>query len=194
MQAHIILDIHTLTQYNLSMHSALAVWFHNLCNSWINSSGAEFQSSSSDDDIPGLEPITPLHSQYITNNQFLAFLDGYPMPTTIDANVSPVHVFASEPCTSWSYTQSQSAPFAVQDIADAYHHVHIDVDHADTHSPVDSNPPPPYDSALWDPGYSTDDSRPLLVDDSSTDGYDSSSSEESIPAHARYDADSDIDV
>ena len=55
------------------------------------------------------------------------------------------------------------------------------------------NPPPPYDSALWDPGYSTDDSLPLLVDDSSTDGYDSSSSEESIPVHARYDVDSDID-
>jgi hypothetical protein len=31
------------------------------------------------------------------------------------------------------------------------------------------------------------------MDDSSTDGYDSSSSEESIPAHARYDVDSDID-
>ena len=58
---------------------------------------------------------------------------------------------------------------------------------------MNSNPPPPYDSALWDPGYSTDDSLPPLVDDSSTDGYDSSSSEESIPAHARYDVDSDID-
>ena len=76
--------------------------------------------------------------------------------------------------------QSQIAdPFVAQDIADAYHHVEV--------------PPPPYNIALWDPGYSSDDSLPPPVDDSSTDGYDSSSSEESIPAHARYDVDSDID-
>jgi hypothetical protein len=130
------------------MHSALAVWFHNLCDSWINSSSAEFHSRSSDDDMPGRVTIMPLHPQYISNNQLLAFLDGHSMPTTIDTDASPVFFFASEPCTSWSSTQSQSAPFAVQDIADAYHHVHIDVDHADTHSPVNSNPPPPYDSAL----------------------------------------------
>ena len=89
MQAHTFLDIHTLTQYNLSMHSAPAAWFDNLCDSWSNSSGAEFQSSSSDDEMPGLEePVTSLHSQFITNNQFFAFLDGYPMPITVDADKS----------------------------------------------------------------------------------------------------------
>ena len=64
MQAHIVLDIHTLTQYNLSMHSALAAWFDNLCDSWTNSSSAEFRSSSSDDEMPCFEPITSLHSRF----------------------------------------------------------------------------------------------------------------------------------
>ena len=125
MQAHIVLDIHTLTQYNLSMPSALAVWFDNLCDSWTNSSGAEFQSSSSNDDKPGFEPITSLHSQYITNNQFLAVLDGYPMPITIDANVLLVHFVAAEQCTSWGPAHSQPALLSTHDISDAYHRMHV---------------------------------------------------------------------
>ena len=40
MQAHIVLTIHTLTQYNLPMHSALrlAAWFDKLYYSWTNGS------------------------------------------------------------------------------------------------------------------------------------------------------------
>jgi len=33
----------------MSIHSALAAWFDNLCDSWTNSNGAEFLSSNSDD-------------------------------------------------------------------------------------------------------------------------------------------------
>ena len=147
-QAHIVLDIHALTQYTLSMHYVVAAWFDNLCYSWTNSNGAEFLSSSIDDQMPGLEPVTSLHSQFITNDQFFAFLDESPIPITVDADILRVHFFTSEPCTSWSSTHSQSGPFVVQDIVDAYHHVHIYVDHTDISSqPISvaysaySNPP-----------------------------------------------------
>jgi hypothetical protein len=203
MQAHIVFGIHTLTQCTLSMHSAVAGWFDNLSDAWTNSSGAEYLSSSSDDELPGLINVTSLHSHFFTNEQFFAFLDGSPIPITVDSDVSPIFFVADPPCTSlssallptiegpptvpFSWNNSLPAPFSVQDISDAYHHVHIDVD-----SPLPDSPPP-YDSALWDPAYSSDDEMPPLTDGSSTDGYDSSSSDESIPAHARYDVDSEID-
>ena len=99
-------------------------------------------------------------------------------------------------CPYWhSDTDSQFAAFSFEDIADAYHH--MAVDHADTYYPVHAEPSPSYYIALWDPGCSSNDSfsLPDLVSDSSIDGYmyDNSSSEESIPAQARYDVDSEID-
>ena len=113
------------------------------------------------------------------------------MPTTIDANVLPVHLVATEPCTSWSPAHSQPALFSTHDISDAYHHMHVD--DAGIHSLTTTNPPPPYGIALSDPGHSSDDSSPDLIDDSSTDGYDSTGSDESVPVHTRYDVDSEID-
>ena len=189
MQAHIVLDIHTLTQYNLAMHRAIVFWFGNLCDDWTNSSDADLLSSSSDGDMPPLEDV----SHFITNNQLFTFL-GYPIAPAIalDTSALPLHIVdAAPPCISFSAVQSQVADlFVAHDTADAYHHVEL-------HHQF---PPPPYN----DPSYSSDDPLPDLVDDSSTDGYDSSSSahidgydssssEESIPAHARYDVDSDID-
>ena len=97
------------------------------------------------------------------------------MPITVDVDTSPMHFVAAEPCTSWSSAHSQPALFSAQDISDAYHHVHIDntdVDYAGIYYPANTNPPPPYDIALWDPGYSSDDSLPDLVDNSYSDCMD----------------------
>ena len=127
----------------------------------------------SDDEVPGLINVTSLHSHFITNEQFFAFLDGSPIPITVDSDVSPVSFVADPPCTSlssallptiegpptvpFSWNNSLPAPFSVQDISDAYHHVAVDVDSA---LPVS---PPPYDSALWDPADSSDDEMPPLT-------------------------------
>ena len=118
MQAHIVLDIHTLTQYNLAMHRAIVFWFGNLCDDWTNSSDADLLSSSSDSDMPPLgdasganstELVQSPHSQFITNNQPFTFL-GYPIDLAIalDTSVLPVHIVdAAPPYTLSSAVQPQ---------------------------------------------------------------------------------------
>lgn len=93
--------------------------------------------------------MTSPHSHFITNNQLFIFL-GEPIPLQ---SFGP-------PCIQWSAvhsdTDSHFAASSVKNIADAYHH--IAVDHANTYHPGHTEPPPPYDIALWDPGYSSSDS------------------------------------